>query len=82
MDIMDIDDDYKNIYGTLIKFKTTLGSDTIMNGATVSTNVHSITRMKQYSAKSFEELRCEDYYLAFQFNVLVKSLRSVASLWV
>ena len=78
MDIMDIDDDYKNIYGTLIKFKTTLGSDTIMNGATVSTNVHSITRMKQYSEKSFEELRCEDYYLAFQFNVPVKSLRSVA----
>ena len=28
MDIMDIDDDYKNIYRTLIKFKTALGSDT------------------------------------------------------
>ncbi|XP_041462451.1 nuclear pore complex protein Nup98-Nup96-like isoform X3 [Lytechinus variegatus] len=50
--------------GTTIKFAPTTGSDTMVkNGA--STNVNTkhqvITAMKEYTNKSFEELRVEDY---------------------
>ena len=80
---MDVDDEGQSQYGTLQKFKPTPGSDSMMKaGSTkiVNTKAQSITVMKHYSEKIFEELRCEDYYLAFQFNVPVNSLRTVAKL--
>ncbi|KAG5889547.1 hypothetical protein JTB14_024955 [Gonioctena quinquepunctata] len=50
--------------GTVIKFNPVTGTDTMMkNGVAQSINTkhHSITCMKEYENKSFEELRCEDY---------------------
>lgn len=50
--------------GTLIKFNPVTGTDTMMkNGvaSTINTKHHSITCMKEYESKSFEELRYEDY---------------------
>lgn len=50
--------------GTVIKFNPVSGSDTMMkNGvqSSISTKHHSITCMKEYENKSFEELRYEDY---------------------
>ncbi|CAH0549490.1 unnamed protein product [Brassicogethes aeneus] len=50
--------------GTPVKFNPVTGTDTMVkNGQTQSINTkhHSITCMKEYEAKSFEELRWEDY---------------------
>ncbi|KAJ8950741.1 hypothetical protein NQ318_011234 [Aromia moschata] len=50
--------------GTVIKFNPVTGTDTMMkNGVAQSINTkhHSITCMKEYENKSFEELRFEDY---------------------
>nr|CAI5817793.1 unnamed protein product [Callosobruchus analis] len=50
--------------GTVIKFNPVTGTDTMMkNGVAQSINTkhHSITCMKEYENKSFEELRLEDY---------------------
>lgn len=50
--------------GTTIKFNPVTGTDTMMkNGSAQSINTkhHSITCMKEYEGKSFEELRWEDY---------------------
>ncbi|XP_063929550.1 nuclear pore complex protein Nup98-Nup96-like isoform X2 [Zophobas morio] len=50
--------------GTVIKFQPVTGTDTMQkNGVTtsISTKHHSITCMKEYESKSFEELRFEDY---------------------
>ncbi|XP_075261662.1 nuclear pore complex protein Nup98-Nup96-like [Convolutriloba macropyga] len=50
--------------GTTIKFNPTTGTDTMMkNGisTSVSTKHNCLTAMKEYEAKSLEELRMEDY---------------------
>ncbi|KAL1502583.1 hypothetical protein ABEB36_007706 [Hypothenemus hampei] len=50
--------------GTQIKFVAATGSDTMMKNGTaqgISTKHQSITCMKEYENKSFEELRFEDY---------------------
>lgn len=50
--------------GTVLKFNPVTGTDTMMkNGVAQSINTkhHSITCMKEYEGKSFEELRWEDY---------------------
>lgn len=50
--------------GTVIKFNPVTGTDTMMkNGvaSSINTKHHSITCMKEYENKSFEELRYEDY---------------------
>lgn len=50
--------------GTVIKFNPVTGTDTMMkNGvaSNINTKHHSITCMKDYENKSFEELRYEDY---------------------
>lgn len=50
--------------GTVIKFVPVTGNDTMMKNGTaqsISTKHHSITCMKEYEGKSFEELRMEDY---------------------
>ncbi|KAF7286165.1 hypothetical protein GWI33_007127 [Rhynchophorus ferrugineus] len=50
--------------GTVSKFNPVTGTDTMLkNGTTQSINTkhHSITCMKEYESKSFEELRFEDY---------------------
>lgn len=50
--------------GTIIKFNPVIGTDYIQkNGVTqlINTKQYSITLMKQYENKSFEELRFEDY---------------------
>ncbi|XP_028517863.1 nuclear pore complex protein Nup98-Nup96 [Exaiptasia diaphana] len=52
--------------GTPVKFNVVNGTDQMVkNGisTTVNTRHQSITVMKEYEAKSFEELRCEDYTL-------------------
>lgn len=53
-----------NISGTVVKFVTTNSSDSIVkNGVSqnITTRHHCITCMKEYEAKSLEELRFEDY---------------------
>ncbi|XP_055923020.1 nuclear pore complex protein Nup98-Nup96 [Eupeodes corollae] len=48
----------------LVKYQPTIGTDTLMKGGTpnnVNTKQHCITAMKEYEAKSLEELRFEDY---------------------
>ncbi|XP_060517392.1 nuclear pore complex protein Nup98-Nup96-like isoform X1 [Cylas formicarius] len=50
--------------GTVIKFNPVTGTDTMMkngNAQNINTKHHSITCMKEYENKSFEELRFEDY---------------------
>lgn len=50
--------------GTSIKFNPPPGSDTMMKGGqtqSISTKHQCITAMKEYEAKSLEELRVEDY---------------------
>lgn len=50
--------------GTVIKFNPVSGTDTMMkNGvaSSINTKHFSITCMKEYESKSFEELRYEDY---------------------
>lgn len=50
--------------GTVIKFNPPTGTDTMQkNGVTqsISTKHHSISCMKEYENKSYEELRFEDY---------------------
>lgn len=50
--------------GSVIKFNPVSGTDTMMkNGvaSSINTKHHSITCMKEYENKSFEELRFEDY---------------------
>ncbi|XP_018566135.1 nuclear pore complex protein Nup98-Nup96 [Anoplophora glabripennis] len=50
--------------GTVVKFNPVTGTDTMMkNGVAQSINTkhHSITCMKEYENRSFEELRFEDY---------------------
>ncbi|XP_023019445.2 nuclear pore complex protein Nup98-96 [Leptinotarsa decemlineata] len=50
--------------GTVVKFNPVTGTDTMMKGGvaqSINTKHHSITCMKEYENKSFEELRFEDY---------------------
>lgn len=50
--------------GTVIKFNPVTGTDTMMKSGvaqSINTKHHSITCMKEYENKSFEELRYEDY---------------------
>lgn len=49
---------------SLVKYQPTIGTDTLMKGGqanNVNTKQHCITAMKEYEAKSLEELRMEDY---------------------
>ncbi|XP_017779543.1 PREDICTED: nuclear pore complex protein Nup98-Nup96 isoform X2 [Nicrophorus vespilloides] len=50
--------------GTPIKFTPVTSTDSMQKGGSstmIQTKHHSITCMKEYEGKSFEELRCEDY---------------------
>lgn len=49
---------------SIAKYQPTIGTDTLMKGGqpnNVNTKQHCITAMKEYEAKSLEELRMEDY---------------------
>lgn len=60
-----------------VKFNPAQGSDNVMrNGVSnsITTKHQCITAMKEYEAKSFEELRAEDYAAGRKGGILLPTL--------